>query len=49
MYLEEGLGIKSNRLTAIGLPASSNVKGALQTAAVFIRQITKHREVTERE
>ena len=49
MYLEERLRRKSNRLTAIGLPPCSKVKGALQTAAVFIGQITKHSEVTERE
>ena len=49
MYLEERLGIKSYRLTAIGLSASSKVNGALQTAAIFLRQITEHREVTERE
>ena len=49
MYLEERFGIKSNRLTVLGLQESSKVKGALQTAAVFIRQITKHKGVTERE
>ena len=39
MYLEEILEIESNRLTAIGLPASSKVKGALQTAAVSLDRL----------